>query len=133
MISQALEFHTKFDLPLGDKDKLSHCGETVDYRLNFLQEELDELQEALLFNRDRIKAFAALLDLVYVAHGTALFMGISPEQWQAGMDVVHAANMSKVRVVTPTQSKRGTALDVVKPVGWVAPEVRLKEIFLDES
>jgi predicted HAD superfamily Cof-like phosphohydrolase len=38
---------------------------------------------------------------------------------------VHAANMRKVRAEVPSDSKRGSTFDVVKPPGWVSPEAAL--------
>ena len=63
-----------------------------------------------------------------MAYGTALFMGVAPGQWHAGMHAVHSANMAKVRVANANESKRGSAFDVRKPEGWVGPEARLQEI-----
>ena len=48
-------------------------------------------------------------------------MGIKmPDVW----DVVHAANMRKVRGTT----KRGNKIDAAKPEGWVGPEDELRRI-----
>jgi hypothetical protein len=77
---------------------------------------------------NRVKAFDALLDLAYVVYGTALFMGVTPAQWHAGMHAVHTANMAKVRVASADNSKRGSTFDVVKPPGWQGPEARLAEV-----
>lgn len=125
MIGNVYEFHQRFGLPLGEENQLDQ--EAITFRLVFLEEELTELQEAL-GEGDQVKAFDALLDLVYVAQGTALFMGVSPAQWDAGMRAVHNANMAKVRASNAGESKRGTALDVIKPTGWEGPEARLKQI-----
>lgn len=57
----------------------------------------------------------ALVDLVYVAHGTAVMLGLP---WKHLWDDVQRANMSKVRGMT----KRGHAVDVTKPEGWVGPQ-----------
>lgn len=127
MISQVYQFHKKFGLPLGATDQLLHDADAQAFRIKFLQEELDELKEALEAG-DRVKAFDALLDLAYVTYGTALFMGVGPFQWAEGMYAVHMANMAKVRVAKPDESKRGSAFDVKKPAGWVGPEDRLEEI-----
>lgn len=127
MIGNVAEFHEKFGLPMGTDDQLMNDKAAQDFRVKFLQEELDELKEALV-EGDRTKAFDALLDLAYVAYGTALFAGISPAQWHAGMHTVHSCNMAKVRVAKAEDSKRGSAFDVKKPAGWVGPEVRLEEI-----
>lgn len=127
MIGNVAEFHEKFGLPLGTTDQLMQDPAAQDFRVKFLQEELDELKEALA-SGDKVGAFDALLDLAYVAYGTALFAGIDPAQWHAGMHAVHSANMAKIRVAKAEDSKRGSAFDVKKPVGWVGPESRLKEI-----
>jgi predicted HAD superfamily Cof-like phosphohydrolase len=127
MIGNVAEFHEKFGLPLGDGDQLTNNLDATSFRLKFLQEELDELAEALA-DSNRVKAFDALLDLAYVTYGTALFMGVNPSQWHAGMHAVHSCNMAKVRVAKAEDSKRGSAYDVKKPVGWVGPETRLEEI-----
>lgn len=125
MIGNVFEFHQRFSLPLGSENQMDDEAER--FRLQFLNEELEELEEALA-EKDVVKAFDALLDLVYVAQGTALFLGIDPAQWDAGMRAVHNANMAKVRAGSAQDSKRGTALDVVKSEGWEGPESRLQEI-----
>lgn len=127
MIGNVTEFNEKFGLPLGQYDQLIGEPAAIDYRLKFLHEELAELAEALVAG-DRTKAFDALLDLAYVTYGTALFMGVNPGQWHAGMHAVHSANMAKSRVAHAGESKRGSSFDVRKPVGWVGPEARLTEI-----
>lgn len=127
MINYVAEFHEKFGLPDGSKDYLFDDVDAMIYRHNFLQEELDELEGAFE-DEDRVKAFDALIDLVYVAYGTALFMGITPEMWHRGMKAVHEANMSKVRAQRAEQSKRGSTFDVIKPEGWESPEAKLREI-----
>lgn len=126
-IDNVSEFHRKFGFPLGKSDAMMGDPDTESYRFGFLEEELEELDEALEAG-DRVKAFDALLDLVYVAYGTALWMGISPEQWAAGFRAVHNANMAKVRVASADESKRGNAFDCKKPEGWVSPEGQLREI-----
>lgn len=129
-IQQVKDFHEKFGLPTGEKDCLTASQAVAEFRLAFMQEELDEFEEASLCN-DRVKMFDALLDLAYVVYGTALFMGISPAQWEEGMAAVQKANMSKVRA-TDDSSKRGTSLDVIKPDGWVGPEEELARILGEE-
>jgi predicted HAD superfamily Cof-like phosphohydrolase len=124
-IHQVLEFHEKFELPDGTVDQLDY--EAFKFRANFMDEELSEFVQSYA-NQDRVGMFDALLDLVYVAYGTALFMGITAEQWKAGMDAVHLANISKVRAKHEGESARGTRLDVVKPEGWQGPETTLKGI-----
>ena len=127
MIGNVYEFHQKFELPLAKDDQLTGNQEAEQFRLKFLQEELQELADALALG-DRVAAFDALLDLAYVTYGTALWLGVDPTQWHAGMHAVHTANMAKVRVLGGFDSKRGSRWDVKKPVGWVGPEARLAEV-----
>jgi predicted HAD superfamily Cof-like phosphohydrolase len=83
-------------------------------RIDFLQEELNEFREAV--ETGDIEGQAdALIDLVYVAKGTAVMMGLP---WEKLWDDVQRANMEKVRGV----GKRGHAVDLVKPAGWKPPQ-----------
>lgn len=118
------DFHTKFGVPTDAtiaKPSIP-ADDVVEYRANFLQEEKDEYVKACK-EGDLAGAIDALIDLVYVAKGTALMHGISPELWQALWDDVQRANMSKERATSAgdSRSKRGHSLDVVKPEGWVGP------------
>ena len=88
--------------------------EYVVARGNFMSEEVTEFMDAAM-EGDIVGVADALTDMIYVAVGTALTMGIPLDKvW----DVVHAANMKKVKGTT----KRGIANDAVKPEGWVGPE-----------
>jgi predicted HAD superfamily Cof-like phosphohydrolase len=127
LINYTHELYKKFGFPIGESDKLFGDREAQEFRLKFLQEELDELREAFT-NGDRVKAFDALLDLAYVAYGTALFMGVDIADWHCGMAAVHKANMAKILVESADSSKRGQSLDLVKPEGWVGPEAELEKI-----
>ena len=114
------DFHTKFGLPSNNEDFAGPrivSQETMAYRIKFLEEELEELRAAAETS-NHPEMFDALLDLAYVAMGTAHFLGYP---WQAGWDRVQAANMQKVRAKSADESKRGNANDVVKPEGWEPP------------
>jgi predicted HAD superfamily Cof-like phosphohydrolase len=115
-----LDFHSKFNVPLAPQHSLLE-GEALEFRLNFLQEELDELRKA--HDEGNLEdAVDALIDLEVVLLGTVQFMGISPEAYQEHWDEVHRANMAKERCTDASQSKRGTSLDIFKPAGWTAPD-----------
>lgn len=129
-MNKVYEFHQAFDLPLGLEDLLINEGAITDayrFRKSFLEEELMEFTEAVC-DDDRVKALDALIDLVYVAMGTALFMGVSPSQWAEAFEAVHRANMTKMRVARPADSKRGSGFDVVKPPGFIPPEHKIRQI-----
>lgn len=113
------DFHKKFGLPHDGPSKPLD-PEMAAYRIGFMQEELREYIVAYQEN-DLEKQFDALLDLVYVAMGTAVLHGFP---WQEGWDEVQRANMSKVRATSAEQSKRGSVYDVVKPEGWRGPDLK---------
>lgn len=89
----------------------------LDERFRFMREELNEFDAAI--DDVDVNNFAeladALVDLVYVAKGTALLMGLP---WAELWNDVQRANMAKVRGV----GKRGNLVDCVKPDGWVPPQ-----------
>lgn len=118
------DFHLRFGVPC-DEDAdapFLPAPDVLEYRRGFLQEELDEFTEACQGQNLEL-ALDALLDLVYVAYGTALLMGVSPEAWQELFDDVQRANMAKERATSANdpRSKRSHSLDVVKPTGWIGP------------
>jgi predicted HAD superfamily Cof-like phosphohydrolase len=114
-------FHIKFGVPLAGAPSFLD-REANEFRVKFMQEELDEFREDYA-NGDMLKAADALVDLVYVAMGTASMMGLP---WQQLWDEVQRANMSKVRAsgADDARSVRKSALDVVKPEGWKGPDHR---------
>lgn len=116
-------FHVKFGLPhFGENDNPHLLSADVDkFRANFMQEELDEYKEAVA-QGDLAKAADALVDLVYVALGTAHMMHIP---FNACWEEVQRANMSKERATSADdeRSKRKSTLDIVKPDGWTTPDI----------
>lgn len=94
-------------------------------RIMFMQEELNEFAFAstmsihgvseTLKEQDLALQADALVDLVYVALGTAVMMGLP---WTHLWDDVHRANMAKV----PGTTHRGNLVDVCKPEGWEGPK-----------
>lgn len=116
-------FHEKFELPVANGEIRQLPQDLLDFRVRFLKEELAEFVSAMpswTTPADHAKMFDALLDLVYVALGTAHLLGYP---WEQGWNLVQAANMAKVRALRPEDSKRGSAWDVVKPPGWTAPDI----------
>lgn len=124
------QFHFKFGLEtLGSGTPTLLPPDVQQFRENFLQEELNEYREACTAG-DLGKAVDALIDLVYVALGTAHMHRVSFNQhW----DLVHEKNMLKERrksdiigangeTIVDDRSVRGHTLDVVKPAGWTPPD-----------
>ena len=112
------DFHAKFRLsPRKSKPRMLTDAK-MKMRMEFLQEELDEIYVGYI-NGNLAEMFDGLVDLVYVAIGTAHAMGLPFDE---GWKRVHAANMAKVRASKKT--KRGTTWDVVKPEGWKHPDLK---------
>ena len=112
------EFSQKFGLPQPAQPKLlDHID--MHFRMQFMYEELREIQEGYS-GKDIEEVFDGLIDLVYVALGTAWLMNLP---FNDGWARVHLANMQKERAMSAgdTRSKRGHRWDIVKPEGWEAP------------
>jgi len=122
------EFHQKFKIPQTEVPGI-HNDEMIQFRMNFLKEELQEFEDALACN-DTTMAFDALIDLVYVAMGTAYICNFPFDE---GWEHVHTANMMKERVKQKSASKRLTTYDIVKPEGWVAPDKMLTVLLLQRQ
>lgn len=119
-------FHRRFQqLYTGKPRMLPHALQS--FRTKFLQEELVEYEAAVSTMRtmdynqkDSADALDSLVDLVYVALGTAHLHGYDfREAWRR----VHRANMAKViaQAEGDARSHRDARFDVVKPAGWKAP------------
>ncbi len=116
------EFHRKFGLPTADDRRPTlPDADTFLFRFQFMHEELNEILAAYRAG-DMEKVADGLADLDYVVAGTAHMMAIPHD---AVVAEVQRANMAKERATgaDDNRSKRGSALDVVKPVGWTPPDV----------
>jgi predicted HAD superfamily Cof-like phosphohydrolase len=135
-------FHEKFGLDnvtYGNAGPREVSKKLLEFRMRFLIEELEEFVEAVGYKLvgdswgnisiqevnsefpDHAQAFDALLDLTYVAMGTAHLEGYP---WQQGWDRVQRANITKERAKPDgSNSARNSSFDVVKPAGWTAPDI----------
>lgn len=142
------QFHEKFQLPVGNgpqevpagfqpEDKLIILTELKfiermiqrrrqdksaldDIRWGRIQMMLEELRE--FTQADTLEEQAdSLVDLVYFALGTAVMMGLP---WDQLFDEVHRANMEKELISSKEESTRLNKLDVKKPEGWQAPDIK---------
>jgi len=120
MLMDIAAFHQKFEIPRLPQPGLL-AVEDMGFRISFLFEEMQELVTAYEGD-DLVEQFDALIDLVYVALGTAYMMGLP---FADGWSRVHEANMKKVRAESEfdPRSKRMHKFDVVKPEGWVSPDL----------
>tara|TARA_R110000824_G_scaffold7807_3_gene35246 strand:- start:2029 stop:2409 length:381 start_codon:yes stop_codon:yes gene_type:complete len=112
MLKDIEEFHKKFGFE--KRVGIKNNKNLVDFRIKFLEEELREFKEAIKEENDA-KALDALVDLTYVAIGTAYLFDYP--FWAAWTEV-QKANMAKVR----KESER-SKFDVIKPKGWKAPNI----------
>jgi hypothetical protein len=152
--AQVGAFHENFGLPcvFGSRlpDPRHVPPDVAAFRVKFLKEEVEEL-EAAYAEHDLPGVADALVDLVYVALGTAHLHGLP---WGDLFDTVHAANMRKRRCTLGhaylpcrdanhatehcaqrdltgkecgrperEHSRRGSALDVIKPHDWEPPDL----------
>ena len=138
-IEDITKFNQKFGFIVGDFPQ-HLTNEKLKERIEFIFEEFMEFVQGagfLLCETDTGIAFMkssepqnmvemadALIDLVYIAKGTAIMMGLP---WEELWSDVQRANMSKERGV----GKRGHLVDVIKPEGWVGP--RTLEILEDNA
>lgn len=85
------EFHQTFDIVQEPIPTIPDEA-TRELRVRLIQEEFDELQDALR-ERDTVAVAKELADLLYVVYGTAVSCGIDMEPV---FREVHRSNMSKV-------------------------------------
>jgi predicted HAD superfamily Cof-like phosphohydrolase len=86
------EFHTTFNAPVLDTPQIP-SEERCKLRVSLLQEELNELQDAIK-NNDLIEIADALCDLQYVLSGAVLEFGLG-EKFTELFNEVQRSNMSK--------------------------------------
>lgn len=89
------------------------------FRINFLKEEVREFEDAVN-DKNLTKQADALVDLIYVALGTLLQLGMGT-LYQVFWNLVHGANMKKQTARQLGLNGRHPS-DVCKPPGWEAPD-----------
>ena len=122
LVSDIHNMHTKYGVHKwmltqmieGNADSLRKF---LEFRINFLSEELDETYKALSEN-DAEEVVDGLIDLCVVAIGTLNAFGVDEnEAW----DRVYIANMNKNVGVKEGRPNPLGLPDLVKPEGWTAP------------
>jgi len=99
------------------KDNPEKWKAFLDFRVDFLREELEET-EAALVSMDAEEIVDGLIDLCVVAIGTLDAFGVDPyKAW----DEVLQANMAKEVGEKPSRPNPLGVPDLIKPEGWEAP------------
>ena len=107
----------KEELNREDKD-WSKLNKFLDFRLKFLQEELDETRAAAILDKNPEEIVDGLIDLCVVAIGTLDAFGVDA---QKAWEEVHNANMAKERGVKESRPNPLGLPDLIKPKGWKGP------------
>ena len=91
-LNQVAEFHKTFKHPIVDSPKIP-SEDRCKLRISLIQEELDELQEAIV-NNDLVEVADALADIQYVLSGAVLEFGLG-DKFVELFNEVQRSNMSK--------------------------------------
>lgn len=123
-VADIADMHTKFGVNQVirslDQEKLRTF---LQFRIDFLQEELDEMKAAMQPDYKKPASRAddtvdALIDLCVVAIGTLNAFDVDAyEAWTR----VHEKNMQKNAGVNPNRPNPLGLPDMIKPAGWTAP------------
>jgi predicted HAD superfamily Cof-like phosphohydrolase len=109
------EMHHKYGVrEVVNKFDANKLAEYLQFRVNFLQEELDELKHS--DNADDV--VDALIDLCVVAIGTLDAFDVNA---YTAWDRVHTANMNKQVGIKESRPNPLGLPDLIKPEGWTAP------------
>ena len=90
----------------------------IDLRIGLIGEEYKEFIEAVK-NKDIVEVYDALLDILYVVHGTGASFGLNLD---TGFDLVHKSNMSKLC---------RTEEEAIKTVEWYKEQYINKKLTYD--
>lgn len=119
------EMHAKYgvhewvqqELDREDKD-WSRLNKFLEFRLRFLQEELDETRAAAIVDKNPAEVVDGLIDLCVIAIGTLDAFNVDA---QKAWEQVHTANMKKERGIKESRPNPLGLPDLIKPEGWVGP------------
>jgi predicted HAD superfamily Cof-like phosphohydrolase len=117
-LNDTATFHRTFDLPILDAPIIP-SKERCQLRLNLLQEELDELKEAIEQN-DLLEVADAFCDIQYVLSGAIHEFGLT-DRFKAMFDAVQKSNMSKVCATREVAERTVAAYAQKGEVGHIVP------------
>jgi predicted HAD superfamily Cof-like phosphohydrolase len=114
-IDDVRHFMEKIGVRLPVEGDVGHVSkEVLRQRARFLQEELNEFKRAVE-SQDLVEQADAVADIVYVALGAALLLGLP---WEPVWNEVARSNWEKEPASTARAAK-----DAVKPPGWRRPDI----------
>ena len=118
MLGKVIDMHVKFGLEQDERPQ-DLTPEEKAFRIVAMREEIAEYEAA-----DALEDILdALVDLQVFLLGTVHRHGMH-EVFTEAFNRVMAANLAKELAGTSEASKRGFARDLVKPEGWVAPDLK---------
>ena len=101
-----------------NRDNTDNLRKYLEFRIDFLREELDETDAALV-SMDAEEIVDGLIDLCVVAIGTLDAFGVDPyKAW----DEILRANLSKEVGVKPERPNPMGLPDLIKPDDWEGPD-----------
>ena len=100
------------------KDNPSKWKAFLEFRIDFLKEELEETESALV-NMDAEEIVDGLIDLCVVAIGTLDAFGVDAHK---AWDEILKANLAKEPGVKPERPNPLGLPDLIKPEGWEGPD-----------
>lgn len=116
------EMHAKYGVHDWIEDNMDNAEimqKFLDFRLKFLEEELNETKAAAQYDRNASEVVDGLIDLCVIAIGTLDAFNVDAQKaWEA----VHAANMAKEVGVKESRPNPLGLPDLIKPEGWKGPE-----------
>ena len=89
------EFHEKYGVPHPDKMVDTLDPATIALRRALIEEELDELERAVI-EGDKAKILQEGSDLLYVVYGYLVTLGIPTAMGKEAFAEIHRANLSKL-------------------------------------
>jgi len=122
-VKDIAEMHNKYGVnPVVRQFDQEKLAAFLKFRVDFLQEELDEMRSAVVSEGNGVSVsddvVDALIDLCVVAIGTLNAFDVNA---YTAWDRVHFANMKKEVGIKASRPNPLGLPDLIKPEGWTAP------------
>lgn len=110
--------HAKYGVHEWVKNNPEKLKDFLDFRIKFLEEELNETKAAFYIDKDPEEIVDGLIDLCVIAIGTLDAFGVDAHKaWNQVLD----ANMAKEVGIKKERPNPLGLPDLMKPEGWTAP------------